>query len=68
MTNETGLQQRTVKPPSKAAAHMSPTANYDGLERRVCPTCRLYFDTGEDSDSVFCGDSCQRKYERGVRE
>lgn len=52
------------RPPSETVAHMDPTANHDGLERRVCPTCRLFFDTGEDSDSVFCGGSCRRRYER----
>ncbi|WP_254810634.1 hypothetical protein [Natronosalvus amylolyticus] len=55
------------RPPCEAVGHMGESANYDGLERRVCPTCRLYFDTGEDSDTVFCGTSCRRRYEDGLR-
>ena len=28
------------RPPCDDVSHMSPTANYAGLERRVCPACR----------------------------
>jgi len=43
-------------------SHMSPTANYAGLERRVCPACRLYFDVGKESESVFCSAACRRRH------
>lgn len=64
----------THRPPCEAVAHMQPHAPNDDfnsdfgpeLERRVCPNCRLYFDTGRDSDSVFCGQACRRRHERGV--
>ena len=49
-------------PPCEAVKHMNPTANYRGVERRVCPNCRLFFDAGEDSDTVFCGDACRRRH------
>lgn len=45
---------------------MSPTANMEGLDRRVCPVCRLYFDVGEDSDAVFCSGACKARYRKGV--
>jgi len=44
---------------------MSPTANYAGLERRVCPNCRLYFDTERDSKTVFCSAACRRRHNTG---
>jgi hypothetical protein len=44
---------------------MSPTANWEGFERRCCPNCRLYFDAAEDSDDVFCSTACERRHERG---
>lgn len=58
-------KHRVSRPPCDAVAHMTDTANYDGLERRVCPNCRLYFDTGEGADDVFCGPACRRRHERG---
>ena len=50
------------RPPCDGVSHMSPTANYAGLERRVCPACRLYFDVGEESESVFCSAACRRRH------
>jgi hypothetical protein len=44
---------------------MGDVANHDGLERRVCPNCRLFFDTGTESDDVFCGEACRRRHGRG---
>jgi hypothetical protein len=55
----------TYRPPSDTVAHMSPTANWDGFERRCCPNCRLYFDATEDSGAVFCSQACERRHERG---
>jgi hypothetical protein len=58
------------RPPCDAEAHTPPEIPYgddfDGLERRVCPNCRYFFDTGEDSDRVFCGYGCSWRHERGV--
>lgn len=61
------------RPPSEAVAHMSPTAPSEDfnsdfgpeLERRVCPNCRGYFDTGAEGDSVFCSTACKRRHEKG---
>jgi hypothetical protein len=50
------------RPPCDDVARMSPTANYAGLERRVCPACRLYFDVGKESESQFCSDACRRRH------
>lgn len=58
-------KHRVGRPPCDAAAGMGDVANHDGLERRVCPNCRLFFDTGEESDGVFCGEACRRRHERG---
>lgn len=50
---------------------MSPTATDDKhqtgvvLVRRVCPNCRLFFDTGIESESVFCSGACRDRHERG---
>jgi len=63
------------RPPCEAVAHMDPhppTDNFGSdwtgpeLERRVCPNCRLYFDVGAQTDTVFCSDACRRRHERGV--
>lgn len=53
------------RPPCEAVEHMSPTANYGNLERRVCPNCRLYFDTGEKSAVVFCSRACRERHQQG---
>lgn len=59
------------KPPSDSVKHMEPNAPSDDhntgieLERRVCPNCRLYFDTGVESESVFCSTACQYRHKRG---
>lgn len=54
------------RPPSDAVEHMSDTANHHALERRVCPNCRLFFDTGEESDSVFCSRACEKRHRNGT--
>jgi len=53
------------RPPADAVDHMDPTAPYEGLERRVCPNCRLYFDTAVESESVFCSGTCRDRHQRG---
>lgn len=50
------------RPPCDDVAQMSDTAHYDGLERRVCPACRLFFDVGEDSEETFCSTACEGRY------
>jgi hypothetical protein len=58
---------RTIhRPPRDDLDGMSPTANYEGLERRVCPNCRMYFDVGENSEKTFCSDACRHRHEAGV--
>lgn len=60
---------RPRRPPCEAVAHMSdtPPEGYAlPLERRVCPTCRLYFDTGPNEESVFCSLACANRYPEGV--
>jgi len=52
------------RPPCTAVDHMGAVANYDGLERCVCPTCRLYFDVGIESDSRWCSTDCRQRYDR----
>lgn len=59
-------RHRVERPPCEAAAGMSDTANHEYLERRVCPNCRLFFDTGVDSDAMFCGQACERRHQNGV--
>lgn len=68
MTNNDSEEygQGTHRPPRDDLVNTSPTANLDGLERRVCPNCRNYFDAGEDSERVFCGSSCRHRHEGGV--
>lgn len=44
---------------------MSPTSHLNGLERRVCPNCRLFFDVGEESDDVYCSDACRTRHKAG---
>jgi hypothetical protein len=51
------------RPPCDAVEGWSDTANLEGLERRVCPTCRLYFDVGPDSPRVYCGETCRLRGE-----
>lgn len=53
------------RPPCEEVDHMSDTTdgNHVDLERRVCPNCRLYFDTGADSGQVFCGTACMLDYD-----
>lgn len=53
------------RPPCAEVDHMSATANYYGLERRVCPRCRLYFDIGSESNYRWCSKACRRRYDRG---
>lgn len=64
-------QERSVpeRPPHESVAHMSDTVEgkHVDLERRVCPNCRLYFDTGADSGQVFCGTACMLNYGDGLR-
>jgi hypothetical protein len=50
------------RPPCDDVAHMDSAANYEGLERRVCPNCRLYFDTENDSETAFCSATCRQRY------
>jgi len=57
--------QTPERSPCPAVEHMSESANYEGLERRVCPECRLYFDVGEDSETVYCSRACKRRHTRG---
>jgi len=49
--------------PCDAVKRLSDTANYEGIERRVCPSCRLYFDVGEEADDVYCGTTCRKRGE-----
>lgn len=58
--------QDDYRPPCSEVAHMSPTANLDGLERRACPNCRGYFDADPDSEKTFCTKSCEERHEDGV--
>jgi len=58
-------EHRVGRPPCDVVKGLTDTSHHDGLERRVCPDCRLYFDVGEDSDNVFCSDACRRRYVRG---
>jgi hypothetical protein len=55
----------SYRPPHDDAAPWTPVSGTDWVERRVCPNCRNYFDTGADSDAVFCGRACRRRHERG---
>jgi hypothetical protein len=56
------------RPPASVVALMPATVANDALDRRVCPWCRLYFDTAADSESVFCSRACERRYRDVVRE
>lgn len=51
--------------PYRDAPPWPDTKDVDGLERRVCPNCRNYFDVGVDSDAVFCSTACRKRHERG---
>lgn len=55
----------TYRPPSESQGHLTDTTDLDELERRVCPNCRLFFDVGEETDIVFCGEACRRRHEQG---
>jgi len=51
--------------PRDGVENWADTNDIDGLERRVCPNCRNYFDCGENSDKVFCSKACEKRHERG---
>lgn len=58
-------EHRVGRPPCDAVKALTDTANHDGLERRVCPNCRLYFDVGAESAAVFCSGACRKRHNRG---
>jgi hypothetical protein len=55
----------SYRPPSDEVAGLQDESSL-GLDRRVCPNCRLFFDVEEDSDAVFCCGACEDRHERGV--
>lgn len=66
MSDDAQHGRATYRAPCETVRSLSPTANHSGLERRVCPDCRQFFDVGEDSDQVFCSGACERRYRKGV--
>ncbi len=55
----------TYRPPCYEMRNFSQESHWEGFDRRVCPNCRLYFDTEEGSATVFCSKACHRRHQRG---
>lgn len=63
MTDRDG--EASYRPPCEEAEGMGDKPYLYGLDRRVCPNCREFFDVGEESDRVFCSHACGLRHKQG---